>query len=160
MKTVHCVFPNPDGQAYFARRLDCTHYQEQFAASVKAIKTCTTNIMIQIYYPTKDYLNDYLVILNESVSVERYVRGVGWRAAVSSILDEAEGWNKPSRASRQVRHFHDYGFTSSICTSRQGSLNGVSRPILKPNTLLLWLVCQALLLPGYCLLIVAMHSDT
>jgi hypothetical protein len=51
------------------------------------------------------------------------------------MLDEAEGWNKPSSASHQARRFHDYGFTSSICTSRRGSLNGVSHPILKPNTL-------------------------
>jgi hypothetical protein len=54
---------------------------------------------------------------------------------VSSFLDTAKGLNKLNHGSCQARCFHNYGFTSTICTSRRGLTNGISHPVLKPNTL-------------------------
>jgi hypothetical protein len=90
-------------------------------------KTATT---IMLYYPGRNYSNQYLVVINKEESLAPFVRQVDWRKIQQYIGAKRPG-KKVASTTRQAAKFVDFGFTSSMCTSRAGSTNGVSMPLLK-----------------------------
>jgi hypothetical protein len=137
MKAIHCIFPNRHGQAYFARQLACTHYQGMFSSFVDAIEAGCHEIDVQLYYPVRDYVNNFLVVWNEPESVREFSEAIDW-SYVGRTLNNTMDNNrlKLGQTQRQARRFKDYGYTSGVCTSRKNSASGVSKPILKPGTIM------------------------
>jgi hypothetical protein len=136
MEAIHCIFPNRTGQAYFVQHLACTHYQAMFSTFVSAIEDGSDDIMVKVYYPVRDYENDFVVIWNKENTLQSFSNTIQW-STVSQVLDSTASNHaslQPTTA-RQARRYQDFGFTSGICTSRRNSANGVSKPVLKPGTL-------------------------
>ena len=141
IRAIHCIFPSRKGQAYFVRQLACTHYQEMFSQFVSAIETCVHDITVKLYYPVRDYSNEFLVLWNKPATVSPFSDAIDW-SYIAVVLDHSskKGEQKgdetsPLAKKRQARRYRDYGFTSNICTTRRHSTSGISRPVLKAGTL-------------------------
>ena len=140
IKCIHCILPNSDcEQAYIVRTGDSTHYQGLFQDFVRALESSGPGFTsVKIYYPGRDYSNQFLVLHNMEHSVAQFRSMVDWptvRVCIKTLKSSLNTTTTTSSVSRQTStHFADFGYTSSMCTSRQKSATGVSKPRMKPGT--------------------------
>jgi hypothetical protein len=137
IKCIHCIFPNSDrGQVYIVRTGDGTHYQGLFQDFLHALESDPGFTPVYIYYPGRDYSNQFLVILNERHTLAPFLSSVDWptiRVCIKLLLTTKTDTTMSS-VNRQTRPFVDLGYTSSMCTSRRKSVTGVLKPLMKPGT--------------------------
>ena len=136
IKCVHCIFPNTEsrGQGYIVRSANSTHYQGLFLEFIETMKSDPGFTPVRIYYPGRDYSNEFLVVLNKATSISPLLSKVHWPSISACIETLSQNNTTTSMVNRQSRQFVDFGYTSSICTLRRHSATGVSKPLVKPGT--------------------------
>jgi hypothetical protein len=95
---------------------------------------------MKVYYPVHDYANNVLVIWNRRSTLQQYISAVDWET-LTQVLDISDVKSASSSSTsltggNHQQQYQDFGFTSLFCTSRVTSMNGVAKPMLKPNILL------------------------
>ena len=135
MSEIHVAFPCREGHLYLAKRADVPHYQGVFSNFIAELERYEDDINVYLYLPKFDYDNHFLIVRNTPMSVHRFAGKIDWvavhRLATAGVHSKQK--EKTTDKKRQ-KVFVDNGFTGGQCTSRRGSSNGISEPVLKPET--------------------------
>ena len=143
---LHCVMQNTSdtGMYYLAKSAESCHYQVHIRSLIKSLIAYEGDTLeVFIYNPTKDYSNDFMVIGNTVQATKTMNKKISWDSIKSLLSDHEHTVCSSSDSSRTIRRkrkrqslksFVDFGWTSSICHRRSGSLSGVALPPLQPGT--------------------------
>jgi hypothetical protein len=134
MRCIHFILPNMSdlGQASTPKQANVPHHQTTLAKVQLAITSFRDgggDIDFKVYESDKNYSNEFLHVVN--LGVEE-IKEINWdalaRIAYLASNEETEGNTK------RQHMYRDFGTTGSICTTRVGSREGVSKPRKKPGT--------------------------
>jgi hypothetical protein len=131
---IHVLFPSEAGHFYIARRADLPHYQEVFSKFVTALESFDDAMVVYLYLPERNYKNHFLTVRNSLERVQPFVDQIDWMEVHRLACRPKQTIAKKSVGRKRQDTFEDTGFCSSVNQTREGTLDGVAEPRMKPGT--------------------------
>ena len=130
LDSLHVLFPSL-AQFYNSKNALGAHYNETLRRILRAILGAPAGIVVHFYHPARDKTTDELMVLNGS-RARRITSGINWQEVGELIGEDAKKGEKSRRQSSG--YSVDYGITGSVCTTRDHTDTGHSKPRKKANS--------------------------
>ena len=130
LKQLHLVFQHPTKVTVtICKNANQCHYQILFRELINNLIRYPNTIEVKTYWPNESHESDFIVVKNDIA--KHWTCNLNWES-LDSLYTFAN--DETSSSIERQRIAADFGYTSSMCTSRANSLSGVSMPVRKPGT--------------------------
>jgi hypothetical protein len=134
IREIHVLFPSVEGHFYVARRADLPHYQEVFSKFISALESYDDSMPVYLYMGSRNYRNHFLTVCNTAKKVKPFVNRMDWMEVHRVACRPKKKATKNAAEKKRQDTYEDTGFCSSVNQTRDGTLDGVAEPRLKPQT--------------------------
>ena len=105
------------------------HYQILFRDLLEVLSLHPETVDVLTYWPNADHDSSFVCVRNSVPSY--WTENIDWEG-LEDVYSFAT--NNCMSSIQQQKLFADFGFTTSMCTTRTNSLSGVATPMLKNGT--------------------------
>ena len=119
-------------QAYVLKDGKFVHYTHSFSDFITYAYSFERAVRIYLYDNRLDHSNHLFVVINNNLR-DNLSSPIDWNAFNDLLKKPSVNLGNANR--QKSKRVADYGFTGSVCTSRNvGPRNGVAQPVLKPGS--------------------------